>query len=181
MTSREETCERKENAHCRIFWGGFVHCRIFWEVLFILPKWFSAMGSSSMSHKVRALPRQALKLKLVQMFGFWGFLGVFFRGGQHKLPFCDLFALKQRYWNTSHCPWRQFRLHSLISSEKPGKKRQFVHSAYLRNENELIWRVTAPCLWNDGFEEPGTGKSGLNWAQVNFSMFFTATGRKPLC
>lgn len=106
----------------------------------------------------------------------------FFLGGEHhNHQFYDLFALKQCYWNTSPCPCRQLRLRSVMSSEKPDKKRQFVHSAWLRNENELIWRVTASCLWNVVFEEPTTGKSRLNWAQVKFSVFFTATGRKPPC
>lgn len=141
MISREKMYKRKENVHCRIF---------LW-VLYILPnpalpsQWFSAMGSYSVGHKVRALPRQALKFKLVQRFAFFGGVNT---TSWHS---CDLFALKQRYWNTSRCPWRQFRLHSTMSSEKPDKKRQFVPSAYLRNENELIWRVTASCLWNDVF------------------------------
>lgn len=141
MISREKMYKRKENVHCRIF---------LW-VLYILPnpalpsQWFSAMGSYSVGHKVRALPRQALKFKLVQRFAFFGGVNA---TSWHS---CDLFALKQRYWNTSRCPWRHFRLHSTISSEKPDKKRQFLPSAYLRNENELIWRVTASCLWNDVF------------------------------
>lgn len=30
-------------------------------------------------------------------------------------------------------------------------------------------------------EESGIGKSRLNWAQVNFSMFLTAMRKKPPC
>lgn len=81
MTSREKTCERKENAHCRIFLGGFCTLQNFLGGFVHPAQVIFCNGIILYEPQGQSTSQTGFKVKVGSNVWVLGFFGGFFSGG----------------------------------------------------------------------------------------------------